>query len=337
MTGISILRESRRESLDQFHGRMPWLERLRAFRDNPSPQCFLLLGSEGAGKSEAARALACDLGTDPAHSGDWVEFFPQHLAVDSLRGRVAEILRYSPMGRGWKVVVFEEASRLSAESLQALKILLDPTRLPDRTVVLVISNDRELWLDPARRALVGRRLHVLDCDDGGDEDPESLCQEALCDAWHEATGLPGELCPLSAAECRHADGTLTIGRALNLLQHHLETGARPAPVETPTEVEEWTGDEEGAAPEDIQADQIERAAEYLGIPPRYVAAAVAQYRKDAGRDTRDDKYDRVATYLRCLESGARPSLRSVACQSAVSFEFARSVAREIRPDLTYVS
>ncbi len=139
--------------LDDIVGQCAPINRLKKFRDNPFPACFLLEGPGGVGKTASAHALAHDLGCRPfpehAFSGLHVirgEELSVDLARDFFGNRGRSPLDLYPQtewprekGPGWHVVIIEELDWISPQAQKALKTNLDGRNLRPRCVVEGLS------------------------------------------------------------------------------------------------------------------------------------------------------------------------------------------------------
>ena len=203
---------------------------LRAFVARPYPAAMLFEGATGVGKTSAALALAAELGCDveAGEFGGLRSVASGEQTADAVRDAVA-FLHFTPFcGRGWKVLVVNEADRMSTA---AETIWLDALeRLPARSVVVFTTNKPEKLSDRFRdRCLV---LHF--------EDSAKLlsapARQLIDRAWHTATGR-GAPRATAGRILREAtrDGRLSFRRVLQSTERELliaqsESWALPRPA-----------------------------------------------------------------------------------------------------------
>lgn len=161
----------------------PCVKVLQSFVLEPYPECFILEGGGGCGKSTAAASLSRDLGADPDDMlSGCITLAAADLTVDRARDLFTRIVRLRPMvGSRWHVVIIEELEFLSPQAERLLKDLLDPNKMPDYTVVLATSNGVGRMSGPFLQ-----RFRTLAFSNG--EDFAEACYEKLAAVWTAETG-----------------------------------------------------------------------------------------------------------------------------------------------------
>ncbi|MFA6134578.1 MAG: AAA family ATPase [Phycisphaerae bacterium] len=141
--GTGALTEKYRpRTLDALWGQVGVVRALRAFLAAPFPTAFVFEGETGTGKTSAAIALAAELGCDLAQKPP--EFGGLHViasgeqTADTIRD-IHNLMWRSPFsGSGWKVLIVNEADRMS---VAAETIWLDRLEsLPPKTVIIFTTN-----------------------------------------------------------------------------------------------------------------------------------------------------------------------------------------------------
>jgi DNA polymerase III delta prime subunit len=165
----------------------PIVEHLQRYAANPHPNCFLLSGPPGTGKSATARALAADLGCPDEFSG-FLTISSADLTADNIREYFGHKLRLRPLtGSGWKCLLIEELDGVtSSQAERLLKIALDKNNLPAKTTIIATSNN-VLGIPLALR----NRFRHAEFSNG----PEfrKACLEHLAQRWQK--DAPGEPLP----------------------------------------------------------------------------------------------------------------------------------------------
>lgn len=145
---------------------------LRSFVEKKQFPNLLLSGVPGTGKSTIARILvdACDI-----DSGDIALIDAStHTGIDTIRERVDSFVRSLPMGP-FKVVILEEADRLSANAQDSLKYLSesfsDTVRFificntPKRIIPAIHSRTQTIHVTALPRdAIINRVLDILEAE-----------------------------------------------------------------------------------------------------------------------------------------------------------------------------
>ena len=113
---------------------------LKHFAKEPYPTAFLFGGETGTGKTTAALALARQLGCD-VEQGEWGgvwEIASGEQSADAVRETGRRMCLKVPQGSGWKVVVVNEADRMSRPAEVIWLDLLE--HLPRKSVVVFTTN-----------------------------------------------------------------------------------------------------------------------------------------------------------------------------------------------------
>jgi replication-associated recombination protein RarA len=197
------------------------IQNLAAFAESPYPVAFLFEGETGTGKTSAALALAHDLGCslDDAELGGVHEIPSGEQTADSVRAILRRLSIRPLCGSGWKVLVVNEADRMS---VAAETVWLDGLeQLPPRSVVIFTTNHAgrlsQRFLDRCERFTFESRMDVLR------QDLETLVSRV----WHAETGRDD--CPSleSLGQIADADGQASFRRVLQLLAPCVRSGRLP--------------------------------------------------------------------------------------------------------------
>ena len=136
----ALIRAFQPQSLAEILGQGPIVAYLRKFVVNPHSAAMLFEGETGVGKTSTALALAAELGCDMAAGdlGGARVVASGEQTADAVRDAVS-FLHFIPMqGSGWKVLVVNEADRMSTA---AETIWLDALeRLPNRSLAVFTTN-----------------------------------------------------------------------------------------------------------------------------------------------------------------------------------------------------
>jgi DNA polymerase III gamma/tau subunit len=128
-------------SFDEVLGQSVAVAKLRSFAQMPYPTAFLFSGNSGVGKTAAAYALAHELGcnVEETELGGLYEIPSGEMNGDAVKAATRS-LHYRPlMGSGWKVLIANEADRMS---ISAETIWLDVLEhLPGQSVIVFTTND----------------------------------------------------------------------------------------------------------------------------------------------------------------------------------------------------
>ena len=128
------------KSLGDILGQWPIVGWLQNFVRSPHPAAFLFEGGTGVGKTSTALALAAELGCDIAAGalGGVRAVASGEQTADAVREAVAALHLTPMLGRGWKVLIVNEADRMSTA---AETIWLDALEaLPPHSVVIFTTN-----------------------------------------------------------------------------------------------------------------------------------------------------------------------------------------------------
>ena len=132
----------RPRKLDGLWGQVEVVRALRAFMAEPFPTAFVFEGETGTGKTSAAIALAaelgCDLSQNPPEFGGLHVIASGEQTADTIRDIHNQMWRCPFSGSGWKVLIVNEADRMS---VAAETIWLDRLEsLPPKTVIIFTTN-----------------------------------------------------------------------------------------------------------------------------------------------------------------------------------------------------
>ncbi len=206
---LQLVKRYAPQTLDAILGQRLVVSCLRRFVQLPYSAAFLFEGGTGVGKTSTALALAAELGCDVAAGdlGGLQVVASGEQTADAVREAMS-FLHFVPMkGSGWKVLVVNEADRMSTA---AETIWLDALeRLPGRSLVVFTTNHAAKLSDRFRDRCVvfhfageAKTLH-------GD------ASRLLARVWRDCTGTG-----IPAAKVRRLlreaerDGTLSFRRVL---------------------------------------------------------------------------------------------------------------------------
>lgn len=131
----------RPRSLDDVLGQGVAVNQLRSFVENPYPTAFLFAGNSGVGKTAMGYALAHELGcnVDESELGGLSEIPSGEMTGDNVK-EATRALHYRPlMGSGWKVLICNEADRMSVSAETIWLDILE--HLPGFTVIVFTTNE----------------------------------------------------------------------------------------------------------------------------------------------------------------------------------------------------
>ena len=198
------------------------VDQLAAFAAEPVPTAFLFEGETGVGKTTAAYALAAELGVDVAQA----EFGGLHeiASGDQTGETVKDALRCLHgrpfFGSGWKVLVVNEADRMSEGAAFAWLDGLE--NLPPRTVVVFTTNRGDKF--PARFRDRCDRLAFASAAADLMADARALAAKV----WERETGS-AEGCPDVAAMGLVEGGAISFRRVVRALEPLLRARKAVAP------------------------------------------------------------------------------------------------------------
>lgn len=130
----------RPRNFDELLGQGEAVFQLSQFVANPYPCAFLFHGNSGVGKTAAAYALAHELGcnVEETELGGLYEIPSGEMTVDAVE-EATRALHYRPlMGSGWKVLIANEADRMSVSAETIWLDILE--HIPGFTVIVFTTN-----------------------------------------------------------------------------------------------------------------------------------------------------------------------------------------------------
>ena len=135
----------RPRKLDDLFGQDKAVRLLRSFLAVPFSSAFVFEGETGTGKTSAAMVLAaelgCDLSQNPPEFGGLHVIASGEQTADTVRDIHEQLCRCPFFGSGWKVLIVNEADRMSAA---AETIWLDRLEsLPPKTAIVFTTNNPE--------------------------------------------------------------------------------------------------------------------------------------------------------------------------------------------------
>ncbi len=211
----SLVDKYRPTSLANLKGQPKASEYLTRYASGPYSVAMLFAGETGTGKTSAAGCLAAELGCDVklAELGGVWSIASGEQTADSVRAVWSNLSQIPMFGSGWKILVCNEADRMSAV---AETIWLDRLEnLPARCTVIFTTN----YPDRLSQRLRDRCLRVD--FEGTAKKLLKVAAEALCEIWnHERPNtprLPESFLELAKSAVDGA-GMLSFRRAVQLLQ-----------------------------------------------------------------------------------------------------------------------
>jgi hypothetical protein len=141
--GEPLTERYRPRTLDQLRGQPHVVRALKRLAANPRPGALLFEGETGTGKTSAALGLAAALGCDVGQGefGGVVSMASGEQTAEAVRETFRRMWNIPMFGSGWKVVIANEADRMSP---QAETIWLDRLEsIPSRTVIVFTTNAPE--------------------------------------------------------------------------------------------------------------------------------------------------------------------------------------------------
>jgi replication-associated recombination protein RarA len=204
----------RPRTLDGLWGQVEVVRALRAFLAERFPTAFVFEGETGTGKTSAAIALAAELGCDIAQKPP--EFGGLHViasgeqTADTIRDIHNQMWRCPFSGSGWKVLIVNEADRMSTA---AETIWLDRLEaLPPKTVIVFTTNFPEKLSQRFRDRCT--RL-AFESDAGKLADAARCLVQAI---WRRETGkAPAPKAVAGIVERATEDGKISLRRVVQVL------------------------------------------------------------------------------------------------------------------------
>jgi replication-associated recombination protein RarA len=136
----SLLSKYRPTTLAEVRGQPQVVKQLVRFAKAPYSAAMLFHGESGIGKSCCAKALAADLGVavESAEFGGLYEIPSGEMQGQEVRAMLRQLAFRPMMGSGWKVLLCNEADRMSTS---AETIWLDALEnIPDKSVIAFTTN-----------------------------------------------------------------------------------------------------------------------------------------------------------------------------------------------------
>jgi DNA polymerase III gamma/tau subunit len=156
----------RPKTFDAVLGQRAVVKSIKNVLTNKSSRAFLFVGPGGTGKTTLARIISKEVGCRPESLYEINA--ADNTGVDDMR-EIVDGLRFKPMGGGAKMVILDEAQRLSGN---AWDILLKPMEEPPEHVYWALCSTNPAKIPDT----IKQRCQVYNLKPGGEEDLEGLVQ-----------------------------------------------------------------------------------------------------------------------------------------------------------------
>jgi replication-associated recombination protein RarA len=134
-TELLLTEKYRPHAISGFLGLEKPKAKLAKLISRPFASAWRFVGPSGMGKTTFALAIAEELGAELHH-------IPSQKCTVAAVEAVRERCRYAPMfGRGWHLVLIDEADSMSKAARDAFLSILDSTDRPADTIIIFTMND----------------------------------------------------------------------------------------------------------------------------------------------------------------------------------------------------
>lgn len=139
---MNLTDKHRPTTLAEVLGQPDAVERLQTFLRAPYPSAWLFHGPTGTGKSCTALALAQGLGipVDKAEIGGLWQIASGEQTAESVRKAVANLRTRPWEGSGWRMLLVNEADRLTDQAAFVWLDVLEPSEIPPSSVIVFTTN-----------------------------------------------------------------------------------------------------------------------------------------------------------------------------------------------------
>ena len=115
----------RPKTVRDIRGQAATVERLAAYGENGTFPHLLFAGPPGTGKTTAALALCLDVFGDKSKDNLLEMNASDERKLESIRTKVKQFARTSPLGADFKVIFLDEADALTADAQGALRRIME--------------------------------------------------------------------------------------------------------------------------------------------------------------------------------------------------------------------